>query len=315
RFADELVSIARDRGHVVAWGRVWEAVGAPPYWPWVQVLRPLIRGGTDDSLRELLGPGARDVAQILPELRERIAEIPSSIEADSDSARFQLFDSTATFLRNVGERRPLLCVLDDMHAADLPSIRLLRFVAGQVAGAHLLLMATYRDLELVHRSAIAVELEEITREPTTRALRLTGLAVDDVRTLLLGESEDARGSAATGAATTLWRKTGGNPLFIAESVRLLSPDGRLGRIDDSTVRVAVPPGVREAISRRLADVDPATVELLRVGALLGPEFDLDLVRRLVGSGTEKAQDLADDAVGDGLIQIVPGALRRYRFAH
>jgi len=171
RLADELVSIARDRGHVVAWGRVWEAVGAPPYWPWVQVLRPLIRGGTDDSLRELLGPGARDVAQILPELRERIAEIPSSIEADSDSARFQLFDSTATFLRNVGERRPLVVVLDDMHAADLPSIRLLRFVAGQVAGAHLLLMATYRDLELVHRSAIAVELEEITREPTTRALR------------------------------------------------------------------------------------------------------------------------------------------------
>ena len=58
------------------------------------------------------------------------AERPAA--ADPEVARFQLFDSVATLLRNIGRERPTVVVLDDLHAADTASIRFLRFLANQM---------------------------------------------------------------------------------------------------------------------------------------------------------------------------------------
>ena len=67
---------------------------------------------------------------------------------ETDAARFQLFDSTATFLRAAALTRPLLVVLDDLQAADPSSLRLLRFVASQLGDMRVLIIGTYRDVEL-----------------------------------------------------------------------------------------------------------------------------------------------------------------------
>ena len=127
RLADEVSSHARDRGFVALWGRGWEDAGAPPYWPWVQVLRSYVRQTDAETVRRALGPGAarhRPDASRGPRARSR----PRSASAgETDAARFQLFDSTATFLRAAALTRPLLVVLDDLQAADPSSLRLLRF--------------------------------------------------------------------------------------------------------------------------------------------------------------------------------------------
>src|SRR5437879_11569323 len=44
RLAEELAREAAERGGVALWGRCWEGEGAPPYWPWVQVIRALLQG-------------------------------------------------------------------------------------------------------------------------------------------------------------------------------------------------------------------------------------------------------------------------------
>ena len=106
RLADELASIARDRGHLVLWGRVWEDAGAPPYWPWVQALRTYLRATAPEVLRRHIGTGASDVAQMLPELRATFPDLAPSPDAESESARFQLFDSTAALLRNASRDAP-----------------------------------------------------------------------------------------------------------------------------------------------------------------------------------------------------------------
>ena len=59
-------------GHRVAWARGWDGGGAPAFWPWVQVVRALAADRDDDALRAELGAGARWVAQLAPELRERL---------------------------------------------------------------------------------------------------------------------------------------------------------------------------------------------------------------------------------------------------
>ena len=113
-------------------GRCWEAGGAPAYWPWVQSLRAYVRDAETAALRAQLGAGAAELAQILPELRELFPTCPSRLALEPEAARFRLFDATAEFLRNASASRPIVLVLDDLHAADAPSLLLLRFLAREL---------------------------------------------------------------------------------------------------------------------------------------------------------------------------------------
>ena len=133
RLADELSAHAIGRGAQVLVGRCWEAGGAPAYWPWVQLLRAYVREAQHDTLRAHVGAGAADLAQIVPELRETFSDLPAPRSLEPDAARFRLFDATAELLRKASRSQPLVLVLDDLHAADEPSLLLLRFLArGQI---------------------------------------------------------------------------------------------------------------------------------------------------------------------------------------
>src|SRR5207244_7657019 len=88
RLADELTEAARRRGFQVAWGRCWEAGGAPAYWPWVQSLRTLVRDLDAQALQEALATASADLSQLIPEVRSALGAMPSPATQDPDSARF-----------------------------------------------------------------------------------------------------------------------------------------------------------------------------------------------------------------------------------
>jgi hypothetical protein len=87
RLAGELAERARDRGLRPLWGRCWEAGGAPAYWPWVQIMRSYLRGEDGEAIRRQMGPGAIDIAQMLPELRELLPDLPAPPSVDPESVR------------------------------------------------------------------------------------------------------------------------------------------------------------------------------------------------------------------------------------
>ncbi len=176
RLAHEAAARARDRGFKVAWGRCWEAGGAPAYWPWVQSLRACVRGVGGEELRAQLGAGAPLVAQIVAEVAEILPDVRPPPPAGAEADRFRLFDAVATFLRNAGAGQPLMLVLDDLHAADAPSILLLRFVARELGDARVLVLGAYRDVELDRGHPLTVALAELSREPAARHVPLSGLA-------------------------------------------------------------------------------------------------------------------------------------------
>jgi len=313
RLADELATQAREGGQVVLWGRGWEDAGAPPYWPWVQVLRSLVRGGNLEDVREQLGAGAADVAQMLPELRDLMPELELRPASESDTARFQLFDSTATFLRNAAAVRPMLAVIDDLQAADTPSILFLQFLASQLNDMRLLVVGTYRDVALTPDHPLTTALVELTRQPTTRLLTLSGLDLASLSDFIgaeTGVTPDARAVAA------VWRETKGNPLFVREAVRLLSAEGRLDAAAElPSLRIEVPAGVRDVIARRIGHLSDVGARALALGAVLGPEFSLDVLNAIDEDGSEELLDAIDDAIAAGLLLSVSGAPARYRFSH
>ena len=313
RLADELAFHARARGVLVLWGRGWEDAGAPPFWPWVQALRSYLRATDADDLRRQLGTGAGDIAQMLPELRDVLPNLPPPPVADADSARFRLFDSTVRLLGEAARARPMVLVIDDLQAADRPSVLLLGFLASQLADMPLLVVATYRDVDLTPLHPLGSAIDEMAREPGTRILTLTGLTRDAVDRFILQRAGHTPNDRLVAA---IWRETTGNPLFVGEAIRLLSAEGHLDTIDDvPSLRVAVPASIRAVIARRIGHLDPATANALGLAAALGPEFSLDILRRIGDYGPEEVLGLVNDAIAAGLIMPVAGVLGRYRFSH
>jgi hypothetical protein len=111
-----------------------------------------------------LGSGAADVAQLIPELQELLPELQMAVPLDPEGARFRLFDSTSTFLRNAASAQPLLLVLDDLHAADVPSLLFLRFMAGTLAENHIMVVGVYRDEGIESDHPLGSALAELIRE-------------------------------------------------------------------------------------------------------------------------------------------------------
>ena len=310
RLAEELIAHARARGARVLVGRCWEAGGAPAYWPWVQSLRAYVRESDTAELRSQLGAGAVDLAQIVPELRQHFPDLPEPPSLESEGARFRLFDATAEFLRNASDSRPILLVLDDLHAADTPSLLLLQFLARELGSSRMLLLGAYRDVDPVPGRPLAEMLAEVAREPVTRRLSLRGLTEQDVAEYVdLAASE----IASQELVAALHGETEGNPLFVGETVRLLALEGL--RRESTGARIAIPQSVRDVIARRLGHLSAECNRVLILASVLGREFALDTLARVAGVSEDELLDVLDEAMAARVVSDVPGGPGRLRFAH
>ena len=162
RLATALGERAAGDGHRVAWARGWDGGGAPAFWPWVQIVRALAADRDDDALRTELGAGARWVAQLAPELRERL-DLPEAGDLESEQARFALFDAVTVFLRNTAAREPLVVLLDDLHTADLPSLLLLAFLARALSETRVLVITTHHEAGPRRGPEVEAVFGELTR--------------------------------------------------------------------------------------------------------------------------------------------------------
>jgi DNA-binding SARP family transcriptional activator len=303
RLCEELAACARERGGIVLVGRCWEAGGAPAYWPWVQAIRSLVSGVDPAPLCARLGPDAGFVAQLVPELARFAPESGRSALLESEDARFRLFEATASLLKEAAKDDPLVLVLDDVHAADTPSLLLLRFLAAQLAGARLLVAATYRDVDPAVDEPLSSALAEIAREPVARVLALSGLGKADVARFIelsTGRMPDEHQVLA------IHRRTEGNPLFVGELVRLLATGPDAG---------AIPAGVRTAIGRRLGRLSGECRALLRMASILGREFEIAALELIAGRPSAALLATLEPAIAARLLFETSMGPFRLRFSH
>lgn len=295
----------------VLWGSAWEPGGAPAYWPWTQVIRGLLQVRPLAEVREDLGLGAPYLAQIAPELAEKLGAAGAPASPDTAAARFSAFDATASFLRAAALRRPLVLILDDLHAADVATLRLLAFLARSLHGAPILAIGTYRAGEADRNAEVAEALADLGK--AGHSLPLGGLTRVEVAEVAAARAPVAPTAALVERLHTL---TEGNPLFVDEVVRLLTAEGALAAPGGvASGRLPLPEGVRETIRRRLDPLNEGVVRTLAAAAVIGPEFPLGMLGRVARLDPPALLEQLDLAAEAGLAEAVPGGLGRYRFTH
>src|SRR5262245_16916983 len=313
RLAKEAGELATRREARVLWGHAWEGGGQPAYWPWVQILRAYLRSEDPAALAADLHGRPSYIGQLVPELHALVPDRhdgPAASRLDSDNARFYLFDSVTEFLRCGATRRPLVIVLDDLHAADQSSLLLLQFIAAELHETRILAIGTYRGGEARRAPEVASLLADLARG--NRRIALGGLAERDIA-LLIEQSAGIAPSAELVAA--VHRVTEGNPFFADEIVRLLAAEGRLQSPDALGARLRLPDGVREAIRRRLAPLPVKCQEILTLAAVVDHEFDARLLQAVSDRSMVQVTEVLDDAVAAGIVEQVSPPFGRFRFSH
>ncbi len=323
RLATEVASYAGLRGAQVLWGRCYAGSGAPAYWPWVQVIRAYVHDHDPETLLSDLGPGASEIAQIVSELRERLPDIPEPPPLEAEEARFRLFDSIATFLRNASSKQPLAIFLEDLQQADPPSLTLLSYVARELTGSRVFLLGTYREDELESHHHLREVLASMSRERGYSRIRLRGLSSRHVAAMLEGVlQQPLEEPRLLALAEAIHKESDGNPYFVEEIVRHLIDSGALyqqgGRwLTDAREgeELGIPSGIREAVARRLASLCSETRELLTTAAVVGREFDLKLLARVSGLEPSIAFSRLQEAIDAAIVHAAAGDPGRYAFRH
>jgi DNA-binding SARP family transcriptional activator len=304
---EELARLGHAAGVAVHWGRCHQSSGAPAFWPWIQLLRGICRGVSDDDLRALVAGPALPVTQLLEASAQRVVEHHPAGGDDLEAARFQLYDATATFLVRAVEGGPLVLVLDDLHWADTPSLQMLAFLTPLLASTTLLVAGSYRDLPAEWADELEATLAAVVREPVTRQLGLVGLQPAAVAEL----AEEVTGKPVTGdVAEMLHQRTAGNPFFVRQLSQLLHEE-HFGRAGDPRV----PIGVRHVIARRLGMLSAQTRSVLETAAVMGGQFDVRRLAAAAGIGIDDTLTAAGHAAAHGMLQAAGGPGSRYRFVH
>jgi len=311
RLAEELAGRARERGALALWGRCQDGEDGRAYWPWEQVLRAGLAAWEGEAGEGALGEGAAELAELVPELRERLPELPPPAR-DPERARARLFDAVRALLAQRAAAVPLVIVLDDLHCADGPSLRLLRFLAAQLREARVLLVAAHRDVAPAGRHPLANALGELSRlPPPERKLRLRGLDRACVERLIAGR---LGAEPAPRLVALCHARSEGNPLFLLELLHWL--EGRPAACEPSEgFEREIPDGIRHVIRARLAALSERCRRALACASVLGRDFEAALVARASGLPEPELLALLEEAEAARALEPVRASPGRFRFAH
>jgi DNA-binding CsgD family transcriptional regulator/tetratricopeptide (TPR) repeat protein len=220
RFVDE--AIRRVSGlqepMVVLRGGAYGLNTDAPYEPLVRALRPVLARLDDDELGRVLGTATDELLRLMPELVERIGPAEAMgrqvLTVVPERRQARLLEGVLGVVGRLGERQPVLLIMEDLHRADAGTRTLVTFLARIARSHRLAIVATYQADAIRRDDPWAADLAGLAAAPRPPArLTLGPLGRDDLARLI--ESiEDARPSASV--LVVVAERSGGRPLVAEE---------------------------------------------------------------------------------------------------
>ncbi len=300
---------ADDDGARVLFGRCEEDL-ALPYQPFVDALRPAIEAAPRDVVAAHMEAHGGEIRRLFPKLPGP-APVDAALELEEARVNAALADLAARLARE----QPIVLVIDDVHWAAPATVHALRHLLAADDPAPLLVLATYRDTEVVASDATAALLADIPRFDHAHRIALSGLTQDEVEELIEELSAEPLSSASTRLAAAVFAHTAGNALFVNQVLRHLAETGsvemRDGRWELAAELTDMPTAVTDVVNRRLALLAPTTNQVLAIAAVAGERFTHALISR-VAAGVDIDAALAEALRARLLIDDGRGG---YRFFH
>jgi class 3 adenylate cyclase len=305
--SEQLATYVAVRGGATLVGHSYEEGSLSlPYLPFVEALRSLVLASEPEVLRSALGSAGGDVARIVSEIRERVAVEPRPPSGDPEEDRWRLMEAVTGFLRNASSLKPTVLILEDLHWADRGTLDLLTYLARQLGGSRLLIVGTYRDVEVDRTHPLSSALAELRRGSPFSRIALRGLSVDEVHRMM----QQIRGQTIPWSrAEAIHRQTEGNPLFVQEVLRYLVEEGLVVREGDQWVRTdgtdpeaGIPEGLRDVIGKRLSRLSPDANHVLTMAAVIGREFRLDVLQLLARNNDDGVVAALEEAQARAIIE-------------
>jgi len=288
-----------------------------PYLAFVEAMRSYVLTRETRDLRKELGTGAADVARIVSEVREKLKVEPRFPESPEEE-RYRLFQAVTSFLTNAAKVQPLLIVLEDLHDSDKGTLEMLIHVSRNLSGARLLIVGTYRDVEVDRTHPLSAALAELRRVATFDRVLLRGLNADEVRRML---ESITREEVPWSLAEAVHRQTEGNPLFVQEVVRYLVEEGLISREEGhwkaTTLEMSIPEGLRDVVGKRLSGLSPECNRILSIASVIGRDFRLDALQKVADVSDDELFTALEEAKGAAVLeeQASVGIGASFRFTH
>ena len=312
---------AFDAGAVVLSGHCEEDVTSP-YQLFVETLGHYARHAPDDEPAAEVDDQVAELAALLPSLARRVPSVPAPRAVDPDTERYKLFAAVVEFLARIASDRTVVLVLDDLQWADVGSLQLLRHLVTSDRPMRLVVLGTYRDSELAASDPLVEMLGALRRAAGVERIELPGFEpaeVVSVMEAIAGQAMDDRGVAL---AHAIHRETDGNPFFVDEVLRHLIETGTVhhnedGRwvAPDGIDDVGLPAGVREVIDARVVRLGRASAANLSLAAVIGRDFDLDLLLAAAEVTPDELLDILEEAATVALVREPADRPGWYSFTH
>jgi len=218
-----------------------------------------------------------------------------SIAPSSPEVRYQVIDLMLDLLGRMASARPVLVTLDDVHWADPSTLLVLHRATRRLARSPILILAGMRpvprppELDLLVRDAAGndqhILVGPLSGEATTALIREILEAEPDPR--MVGQLSRAAG----------------NPFYLLELVSALLEEGAVDVSDGraTTAQPLLPPSLRLTILRRLSFLPPATLEALRMAAVLGSSFSMADLATVTATPIAELAAILREALSAGLV--------------
>ncbi len=293
--AGEMLCASAGAGMKTLFGSVHEYEGQLPYQPFIEAFDHYLSGhgqaGDENPITHFKGSG------------------------DPQQRQLGLFNAASEFVMQIAANAPVLFMIDDLHAADEASLHLFHYLARRTHTAPVIMLAAYRfDSTSSSATSFGSLLNALYREQLSETLNLRPL-LDEAAASIVNQALGGR--AAASLAQAVQEIAEGNPFFIQEITRALLRSDQLEEHKEQwdlrpAAEMRVPGDLEGWLKERVARLGTQVDSVLTSAAVVGREFDFEILRFVTALPTGDLLDALDSALTSRLLEETETG---YRFHH
>ena len=316
RLMHELAIYAKTKGATILSGTAVE--NGLVYSPWIDLVRQYIAAVPGEVLRRFLGTGASELVKIVPDIAAKLGTIPASKSLGEQQDKLRFYEAVTQFFLTICKDSPLLLLFDDMQHADQPSLDLLEYFVRSSSNSRVLIVCSLpSEQEIETGSPVEQTLMKFNRQRLLETISVKSLDLEGTTRLI----KDIFGEQTLSREFTelIFERTGGNPFFVEEVLRALVEDGTIYRTEKGWDRkpiqdLVIPRSVRTALRARLTKLDPETLSVLQWAAVIGAEFDFEVLKEALQLAEDALLERLEATINQGLVVELPMEQGRLKFA-